>query len=479
LGREVPLDRGTGETNNSSSKHLRIAGFFVVCGFAALLALGWSGIYGVALGDYTYGYGYAYQYQYEESHIIVIKHVVNDDGGGADASQFTMTINGVTADGGNSFPGAESPGTDKKVTTGSYNVTETGPSGYEATFSAGCSGTISAGQTKTCTITNDDQPGTLIVKKHVIDDNGGTKTAGDFTMEVTAGHPSQASFPGSESGTTVTVDAGSYSVDEAAVSGYTKTIGAGCSGTIANGETKTCTITNDDQPGHLIVIKHVVNVNGGKAKASNFSMKINGITVVGTNPFPGAESPGTTRTVNAGSYTVTETGPSGYILVPSADCSGTIDVGQTKTCTMLNHDIAPRQTIGYWKNHQSQTTALLPQKLGNYNVATFAQATAVFNATNCSGSSAQDAIGCLAGQLLAAELNLANFASPCIQPTVNKATSFLKGGTVTVSGNTAAGVNYVGPSGTYTLNSTRRAIAVSLSNALNNYNNNGKSCTNP
>jgi hypothetical protein len=276
----------------------------------------------------------------------------------------------------------------------------------------------------------------------------------------------------------VTVDAGSYSVDEDSVSGYTKTLGAYCSGTIANGQTKTCTITNDDQPGHLVVIKHVVNVNGGKAKASNFSMKINGIVVQGANPFPGAESPGTNKTVNAGSYTVTETGPSGYILVPSADCSGTIANGQTKTCTMLNHDIAPRNTIGYWKNHQSQTTALLPQKLGNYNVATFAQATAVFNATNCSSSTAQAAIGCLAGQLLAAELNLANFASPCIQPTVNKATTFLKGGTVTVSGKTAAGVNYVGPSGTYTLNATQRTIAVALANALDGYNN-GKSCTNP
>jgi hypothetical protein len=208
-------------------------------------------------------------------------------------------------------------------------------------------------------------------------------------------------------------------------------------------------------------------------------MKINGIAVQGANPFPGAESPGTNKTVNAGSYTVTETGPSGYILVPSADCSGTIDVGQTKTCTMLNHDIAPRNTIGYWKNHQSQMTALLPQKLGNYTVATFAQATAVFNATNCSSSSAQAAIGCLAGQLLAAELNLANFASPCIQPTVNKATSFLKGGTVTVNGKTAAGVSYVGPSGTYNLNATQRAIAVALSSALDAYNSNGKSCTNP
>ena len=49
----------------------------------------------------------------------MIKHVVNDNGGGATASQFTMTINGVTATGGNSFPGAESPGTNKEVTPGS------------------------------------------------------------------------------------------------------------------------------------------------------------------------------------------------------------------------------------------------------------------------------------------------------------------------------------------------------------------------
>src|SRR5207249_12193464 len=135
-------------------------------------------------------------------------------------------------------------------------------------------------------------------------------------------------------------------------------------------------------------------------------------------------------------------------------------------------------TIGYWKNHQSQVTALLPQKLGNYTVSTSAQALAVFNATNCSSSSSQDAIGCLAGQLLAAELNLANFASPCIQPTVNKATTFLKGGTVTVGGTTATGVNYVGPSGTYTLTANGRTVATKLANALDGYNNN-KSCSNP
>jgi hypothetical protein len=378
----------------SAAARAKVAGYstiaastLVAIAFAALLGIGYPAL-SLASSQYTYGYGYGYQYQYQTGHLIVIKHVVKDNGGTADASNFTMTINGVVATGGNSFPGAESPGTNKEVTAGPYSVTETGPSGYSSSFSADCSGTIAAGQTKTCTV------------------------------------------------------------------------------------------TNDDQAAHLIVIKHVIKDNGGKATANQFTMTINGVTATGGNSFPGAESPGTNKIVTPGSYNVTETGPAGYLASASADCTGTIALGETKTCTIVNNDIAPRQTQGYWKNHAAQTTALLPQKLGNYNVATFAQATAVFNKTNCSGSKTNDAIGCLAGQLLAAELNLANGASPCIQPTVDKATSFLKGGTVTVGGNTAAGVNYVGPSGTYTLTATQRAIAVALAAALDAYNQN-KSCVNP
>jgi large repetitive protein len=85
---------------------------------------------------------------------------VNDSGRTAVASDFTMTIGGVVAVGGNSFPGSEA-GTDKVVTTGSYSVSESGPAGYLSTFSSGCSGTISAGQTVTCTVTNDDTPAPL------------------------------------------------------------------------------------------------------------------------------------------------------------------------------------------------------------------------------------------------------------------------------------------------------------------------------
>jgi hypothetical protein len=178
----------------------------------------------------------------------VIKHVVNDNGGSASAADFTMSVTG-TSPSPSSFPGAESPGTTVTLGPGSYNVTETGPSGYTGSFSADCSGTIAAGETKTCTVTNDDvlTTGTLHVIKHVVNDNGGSANAANFTLSVTGTSPTPASFPGAESpGTTVTLGPGSYNVSETGPGGYTGSFSADCSGTIAAGETKTCTVTNDD-----------------------------------------------------------------------------------------------------------------------------------------------------------------------------------------------------------------------------------------
>lgn len=93
------------------------------------------------------------------AHLVVIKHMINDDGGGAAAGDFTITVSGVTVVGGNAFPGAEAPGTNKTLSSvGDYSVEETaGPAGYDVTYSADCSGTIAPGETKTCTVTNDDR----------------------------------------------------------------------------------------------------------------------------------------------------------------------------------------------------------------------------------------------------------------------------------------------------------------------------------
>ena len=323
------------------------------------------------------------------------------------------------------------------------------------------------------------EPGHLIVIKQVVNDNGGTKTPADFTMTITGVTVQGSStFAGSEAGTNKTVDPGTYDVTETGPLGYTATFSAGCSGTIAAGQTKTCTVVNDDKPAHLIVIKHVINNDFGHAKARDFTMKIHGVTAQGGNFFQGAESPGTDKIVTPGTYSVSEHGPLLYFSTFSDGCAGTIALGQTKTCTVTNNDIGPRRSPGGWKTHLDDVAPMLPQLLGNYSVATTSAAFAVFKAMNCSSSKPGDAVGCLAAQLLATKLNLANGNFPCIQPTVSKSDSFLKGATVTAGGVTASGVNYTGPASTYSLTSNGRKVAIKLADALDDYNN-YKGCSNP
>ena len=270
--------------------------------------------------------------------ITVIKDVVYTNGGNALASDFTITINGLTVPAGASFAGAGSPGVTREVSPGTYNISETGPSGYlSVNPSSGCSGTISLGQTKICTLTNESQLATLIVKKHVVNDNGGSKVSSDFAMRVTGNQPSSGLFNGSETGTTISIKAGSYGIDEDSHDGYTKTIGADCSGSIGVGETKTCTITNDDIAPKLTLVKTVTNNNGGNKQVSDFVLKI-GSTVV---------TSGVQNTINAGTYTASEENLLGYSAGNwGGDCNSngtiTLNSGDVKTCTITNDDIQPQ-----------------------------------------------------------------------------------------------------------------------------------------
>jgi hypothetical protein len=135
-------------------------------------------------------------------------------------------------------------------------------------------------------------------------------------------------------------------------------------------------------------------------------------------------------------------------------------------------------TPGYWKTHLAPisstcsskqncsnngpwTITCLPKNLGTYVVDTTAKATAVWNNMNCSASSDNDALGCLAGHLLATELNRCNQSAPCIDSTIAAANAFL------------ASLGYTGPGGTYTLTAAQRAQAIALKNALDTYNNGG------
>ena len=92
--------------------------------------------------------------------------------------------------------------------------------------------------------------GMLTVVMHVINDNGGTNQAGDFDISVSPSslNPSPSNFSGSETGTIVYINPGSYSVTSTNISGYNESASANCSGSIAAGASQICIITQNDIP---------------------------------------------------------------------------------------------------------------------------------------------------------------------------------------------------------------------------------------
>ncbi len=283
--------------------------------------------------------------------LTLLKTVIIDNGGTAVDTAWTLTATGNT-----NISGAEGNGsvTNAVVTPGTYALGETGgPSGYSASLyscaknggSPVVSNSISLvdGDNAVCTITNDDIAPSLIVIKDVINDNGGTLGASAFTMNVTAINPSDASFPGEALGTTITLDAGAYSVAEPAVAGYATTYSADCTSTAVIGVTKTCTVTNNDISPILTIVKTVINNNGGTATVSDFFLQVGASN----------RTSGVAGTVPAGTYSLAETGPAGYTQT-SLTCSNsgtgnvisvTLTLGENVTCTFVNDDIAPTLTL--------------------------------------------------------------------------------------------------------------------------------------
>jgi hypothetical protein len=84
--------------------------------------------------------------------LIVIKKVINEGGGNSRPSDFLIKIHGNNASP-SSFQG-NSSGTIVKLDMGMYSVTESGPSGYNATSSMDCSGAVMSVGVKHCYITN-------------------------------------------------------------------------------------------------------------------------------------------------------------------------------------------------------------------------------------------------------------------------------------------------------------------------------------
>jgi uncharacterized repeat protein (TIGR01451 family) len=252
-------------------------------------------------------------------------------------------------------------------------------------FSDGLNGgvTIPRGFAVVCTAQNETSSLSLV--KHVINDNGGTATAANWDLTATptgtppAGLTSQT-VPGSETVTptnTIFVRPGQpYSLTESSFAGYTLT-GISCvtslnptpaaltSITLAVGESGICTFTNDDQPGQL-TLKKVVDPDAsgsGKVPADWTLTATPTPPITGQGPVSGNGDPSTPGGVNAvpvfaGTYVLTESGPSGFTpgtwgCVGASITGSTVTVpnGGNVTCTITNTAIAPKLTLVKVVNH--------------------------------------------------------------------------------------------------------------------------------
>src|SRR5438552_11453496 len=134
--------------------------------------------------------------------------------------------------------------------------------------------TIAHGDNKTCTNTNDDKAPKLTFLHNALTNYGGTKQVSDFPLFVN-GSPVTSGVA-----TTLSVNV-LYTATETSDPGYTASAwGGDCSAngtiTLAPGDNKTCTITNDDKAATLTLVKTVVNNDGGTKHPSDFPLFVNG-----------------------------------------------------------------------------------------------------------------------------------------------------------------------------------------------------------
>jgi hypothetical protein len=301
----------------------------------------------------------------KHAHLTLVKKVVNDGGGKAHASDWTLKADGETDLSGKT---GDEEVTNASVEPGTYTLKESGdPSGYEAspwscTDKKVTEGHVSlaAGEKVTCTITNTfkhhdtDKSAHLTLVKKVVNDGGGNAVATDWTLKA-AGPVTISGASGSHAVKNAEVTAGDFTLSESGgPSGYTgsawscsnKTVTAGVV-KLTKGDSVTCTITNTfqvrhaDNSVHLTLVKNVVNDGGGTALATGWTLKAAGpVTISGTS----GSSAVTNATAQPGDFTLSESdGPSGY--TPSAwSCSNktvtasavSLVAGDSVTCTITN-----------------------------------------------------------------------------------------------------------------------------------------------
>src|SRR5207247_1267560 len=173
-----------------------------------------------------------------------------DGGGTKKASDFSFSLDGNATTTVFALDGDNNHGKNTLTkNAGTYTVTEPAVARYTTTYDNCSNVVLTNGGTQTCTITNDDQAGTLIVKKAVINDNGGSKHATDFTFQVGADAAVAFLQDGGDmlkGKNTLTKSVPTRRSSDLAVARYTTTYDNCSNVVLTNGDTQTCTISNDD-----------------------------------------------------------------------------------------------------------------------------------------------------------------------------------------------------------------------------------------
>ena len=288
--------------------------------------------------------------------LIVKKILIKDNGGSKNYSEFSFSVNGGSS---TSF---DTDGQNEvSLNVGTYSVTEPTDNEYTTTYDNCTNVSVVAGGTATCTITNNDKAGTLVVKK-IIDNKGlSGKTFGDFKFVVNEWDPIVFDTDGQND--INPVNAGTYTIseDSSTSTGYTVSY-SNCSGVVlSNGETETCVITNTLDTGSLTIRKDAIpnspdNFNVNISGPNNFSQDVSV-----------SESSSVSKTLAAGRYTLTE---SDY----SANYTTTINCGAkgSSSSGSISFDIAKGDNVSCtFTNTKKATIIVEKQTLPDGNTETF------------------------------------------------------------------------------------------------------------
>lgn len=285
--------------------------------------------------------------------ITVIKKVINDDSGQLSPDDFNIFL---TRQGQGQI--SVENGQAEMLDPGNYFVEEILPKGYEQTSLICTDGqTLTNGQVNlleqkswVCTITNDDIPAKLTIKK----ETGNENHNGIFVFEISnIGADAKVITNAGVGQTSIELDSGTYNVSEVASQGWTISAVScesqnggtgeesenGIQFSVENGQEVVCTFVNERQMGNLVVIK---DVKGSEESPASWQIHIKSEgDEVKDSPQDGQSGEGTTYILPMGSYVISETGePTGYAVEFSGDCdeNGQIEVlkEEISTCIITN-----------------------------------------------------------------------------------------------------------------------------------------------